>query len=141
MTAFPTSATLDPEILCVQCGLSAGEQDLAGCTRDTETSHDFRSVDSRPFATWTYEAIFARMQRAAIKAASAAATAAHMAHCREAGTGSYVHRLYLQKMQKRAALARALSVELWLRSHGADGPAVELDGTTSVLADYQNRSQ
>lgn len=111
---------LDAVTICINCGLPGGAVDLAGCTRDTETAHHFRPVKDRPFAYWTYEEIFARMNRANIKAASAAATAAHFVRCPSEPKGSYAHRLYVQKAQKRLTLARYLALELWIRAGGPD---------------------
>jgi hypothetical protein len=109
---------LDATTICINCGLPAGQQDLAGCTRDTETAHDFQSLSTRPFRDWEYEAIVARMERASMKGASAASMARHLADCEAAGLDTYAHRLYVQKAQKRLGLAQALGMELWLRARG-----------------------
>ena len=100
---------------CRNCGMPGDVIDISGCTRDTETAHDFVLVGSRPYRDWDSEAIVRRLNRAVQKATSASITADHFVRCPAGGADSFAYRLYAQKAHKRMTLAGALLDELDIR--------------------------
>lgn len=105
-------------LICVNCGYDPGTEDLSGCGSDTQWAHEYVNVGERPFVDVEIETIIYRLERCARKGGSAAATAEHFADCpaEDAGRGSFVHRLYVQKTAKRLNLAAALAAELQHRA-------------------------
>lgn len=102
---------------CWKCGLAQGEEDLAGCTMDVLSDHEYMTSAQRPFQGLTFDEVVARYGRARLKAHSALATADHFAGC--AGPHDFGTHLYRQKAIKRTRLAEALWKEITARIDSA----------------------
>jgi hypothetical protein len=104
-------------LICRNCGLVPGEEDLAGCTRDTINRHEFVADDSRPYKDLEMADILERYGRARIKARSSARTADHMRRCPEGGPTAWETWLYEHKTIKRTRLGDLLWKEVMLRTN------------------------